>query len=226
MHARFFFFFGGRWVCVVGRFRCWAWAWVRAGAGVGLGVSVVGDGWLLRSGFPVCVSALRHLVASGFRGAGAGGAGGGWLAAVVAWCLRGWSRLLGSAWLAWPHVGVCVGVFKAWAVWAVGTPLLGGGRPVWARLVCVGGMGRGVGYVCAKGVVGWVGALWAMQWVVEMLVMPTGGGVLQAPQLVGVADVGAAGDALGGYGVVDADGDGVVGDGAGAGGGRQFWWSP
>ena len=23
-----------------------------------------------------------------------------------------------------------------------------------------------------------------------------------------------------------ADGDGVVGDGAGAGGGRRFWWSP
>ena len=33
----------------------------------------------------------------------------------------------------------------------------------------------GVGYVCAEGAVGWAGALWAMQWVEEMLVMPTGG---------------------------------------------------
>ena len=37
------------------------------------------------------------------------------------------------------------------------------------------GGGVGVGYVCAKGVVGLVGALWGMQQVVEMLVMPTGG---------------------------------------------------
>ena len=71
---------------------------------------------------------------------------------------------------------------------------------------------------------GWVVALWAMQWVVEMLVMPTRG-VLQVPQRVGVADVGAAGDALGGDGVGDGDGDAVVGDGAGAGGGRWFRWS-
>ena len=79
--------------------------------------------------------------------------------------------------------------------------------------------------MCApKGMVGWVGALWAMQWVVEMLVMPKGG-VLQAPQRVGVADVGAAGDALGCDGLGDADGDGVVGDGAGARGGRRFRWS-
>ena len=114
------FFFGGG-LRVVARFQCWAWAWLRAGAGVGVGVGVVGDGWLLRSGLPVCVSALRHLVASGFRGAGPGGAGGGRLAAVVARCLRGWSRLLGSVWVAWPDVGVRVGVFMAWAVWAVGT---------------------------------------------------------------------------------------------------------
>ena len=116
---------------------------------------------------------------------------------MVAWCLCGWSRLLGSAWVAWPDVGVRVGVFMAWAVWAVGTSLLVAGRPLAAWLVCVGGMGGGVGYVCVEGVVGWVGALWAMQWVVEMLVLPTGGGVLQAPQRVCVADVGAAGDALG-----------------------------
>ena len=117
---------------------------------------------------------------------------------MVAWCLCGWSWLLGSAWVAGPDVGVRVGVFMAWAVWAVGTPLLVAGRPVWARLVCVGGMGGGVGYVCVEGVVGWVGALWAMQWVVEMLVMLTGG-VLQAMRW--------------------ADSDGVVGDGAGAWGG-------
>ena len=165
---------------MVGRFRCWAWEWVRAAAGVGVGVAVVGDGWLWRSGFSVCVSPLRHLVASGFRGAGPGGAGGRWLAAVVAWCLRGWSRLLGSAWVAWPNMGVRVGVFMAWAVWAVGTPLLGAGRSVWAWLFCVGGMGRAVGYVCAEGVVGWVWALWVMQWVVEMLVMPTGRGAVGA----------------------------------------------
>ena len=97
---------------------------------------------------PVCVGPQAS-VASGFRSAGPGGAGGEWLAAVVAWCLRGWSRLLGSAWVAWSDVGVRVGVSMA-------------GQPVWAWLVCLGGMGRGVGYVCAEGVVGWIGALWAM----------------------------------------------------------------
>ena len=148
---------------MVRRFRCWAWAWVRARARVGVGVGVVGDGWLLRSGFPVCVSALRHLVASGFRGAGPRGASGGWLAAVVVWCLRGRSRLLGSAWVAWPDAGVRLGVFMAWVLWAVVTPLLGAGRLVRALLVYVGEMGRGVGYLCAEGVVGWVGALWALQ---------------------------------------------------------------
>ena len=168
-----FFFRGG--VCVVRRFRCWAWAWVRARAAVGVCVGVVRDGWLLCSGFLVCVSALRHLVASGFRGAG-----GGCLAAVVAWCLRGWSRLPGSACVAWPDVNVRVGVFMAWAVLAVGTPLFVAGRPVWAWLVCVGGIGRGVGYVCAEGLVVWVGAFWAVQWVVEMLVMPTVGGAAGA----------------------------------------------
>ena len=53
--------------------------------------------------------------ASGFQGAGPGGADGRWLAAVVAWLLRWWSRLLGSAWVAWPGAGVRVGVFMAWA---------------------------------------------------------------------------------------------------------------
>ena len=31
------------------------------------------------------------------------------------------------------------------------------------------------GKVCAEGAVGWAGTLWAMQWVKEMLVTPTGG---------------------------------------------------
>ena len=75
-----FVFFGGG-VRVVGRFWCLAWAWMRAAGGVGVGVGVVGDGWLLPSGFPVCVSALRHLVAFRLRGPGLAGAGGGWLAA-------------------------------------------------------------------------------------------------------------------------------------------------
>ena len=93
--------------------------WARVSWGMGLG-------WLLRSRFPVCVSALRHRAASGFRGAGPGGAGGGWLAAVVAWRLRGLSRLPGSAWLAWPDAGVRVGVFMAWDVWVVGSVIVAG----------------------------------------------------------------------------------------------------
>ena len=59
--------------------------------------------------------------ASGFQGAGPGGADGGWLAAVVAWRLRGWSRPLGSAWVAWPGVGARVGVFMALADGVVGS---------------------------------------------------------------------------------------------------------
>ena len=74
LFVRVRFFLEGE-VRVVARFRRWAWAWVRAGAGVGVYVDVVGDGFLLRSRSPVCVSALRHLVASGLRGAGPGGAG-------------------------------------------------------------------------------------------------------------------------------------------------------
>ena len=110
----------------------------------------MGVGWLLRSGFLVCVSASRLPVS---RAPVRGGADGGWLAAVVAWRLHGWSRLLGSAWVAWPGVGV--------------------------RACCV-------------------------------------------------VDVGASGDAPGGDGVGDADG--VIGDGAGAGGacgsgGRCRWCS-
>ena len=98
------------------------WAWVPWG---------MVDG-LLRSGFPVCVSALGHPVAFGFRGVGKGGAGGGRSAAVVVWCLCGWSRLSGSAWVACPDAGVSVGVFLARAVWVAGVPLLGAGRLVFA----------------------------------------------------------------------------------------------
>ena len=59
--------------------------------------------------------------APGSQGAGPGGADGGWLAAVVAWRLRGWLRLLVSVWVAWPGVGVRVGVFVAWADGVVGS---------------------------------------------------------------------------------------------------------
>ena len=41
---------------------------------------------------------------------------------------------------------------------------------LWAWLVCVG-----VGHVWGEGAVGVAGALWAMQWVEEMLVTPTEG---------------------------------------------------
>ena len=40
---------------------------------------------------------------------------------MVAWRLRGWSRLLVSAWVAWPGVGVRVGVFMAWVDGVVGS---------------------------------------------------------------------------------------------------------
>ena len=86
----FFLFFGGGWL------GCCAWVWVCAGAGAGVGVGVVGDGGRVAVVLWVpCVCAGPQ--ASGPQGAGPGGADGGWLAAVVAWRLRGWSRLLGSA---------------------------------------------------------------------------------------------------------------------------------
>ena len=132
----FFFLGGGRVRLVrVGRLWCWAWVWVRVGAGVGVGVGDVGVGRLLRSGFPVCVSALRHLVDFHFRGAGPGGAGGELSAAAVVRCLCGWLRLPGSARVAWLDAGVRVGVFEARAVWVVGSRLLGAGRLLWAWLV-------------------------------------------------------------------------------------------
>ena len=127
----------------VRRFWCCAWVWVCAGAVAGVGVGVVGDGGRVAVALWVpCVCAGPQ--ASGFHGAGPGGADCGWLAAVVAWRLRGWSRLLGSAWVAWPGAGARVGVFMAWAdrvVGSVGVAGLCGCR------VCVrrrrGGLGWG-----------------------------------------------------------------------------------
>ena len=110
----FVFFWGG------GRLGCCAWVWVCAGVGAGVGVGVVGDGSRVAVALWVpCVCAGHQ--ASGFQGAGPGGADGGWLGALVAWRLRGWSRLLVSAWVAWPGVGVRVGVFIAWADGVVGS---------------------------------------------------------------------------------------------------------
>ena len=110
----FFFFFGGGWL------GCFAWVRVCAGVGAGVGVGVVGDGgWVAVVLRVPCVCAGPQ--ASGSQGAGPGGADGGWLAAVVAWRLCGWPRLLVSAWVAWPGVGARVGVFMAWADGVVGS---------------------------------------------------------------------------------------------------------
>ena len=152
--ALFFFWGGGagwgavRW-CGCVPVSAAVWAWVSWGTGVG---------WLLRSGFPVCAPAPRLPVPTApVRGAlTAGGLRQWWRGACVgdrgSWLVPGWRRR------AWACVWVCSwrGLMEWWAVWA------------W--LVCVG-----VGYVCAEGAVGWAGALWAMQWVEEMLVTPTGG---------------------------------------------------
>ena len=116
----FFFFLGGGGLAWVRIFWCCAWVWVCVRAGAGVGVGVVGDGGRLAVALWVpCVCAGPQ--ASGFLGAGPGGADGGWLAAVVAWRLRGWSRLLGSAWVAWPGAGVRVRVFMAWADGVLGS---------------------------------------------------------------------------------------------------------
>ena len=135
---------------------CWCvpvpllvWAWVLWGTGVG---------WLLRSGFPVCAPAPRLPVSR----------------APVQ------GVLMAGGWRQWWR-GACVGgrgswVVPGWAgraqarVWVCSWRGLMGWWAVWAWLVCVG-----VGYVSAKGAVGWAGALWAMQWVEELLVTPTGG---------------------------------------------------
>ena len=108
------FFLEGGWL------GCCAWVLVCAGAGAGVGVGVVGDGGRVAVALSVpCVCAGPQ--ASGFQGAGPGGADGGWLVALVAWRLRGWSRLLGSACVAWPGAGARVGVFIAWADGVVGS---------------------------------------------------------------------------------------------------------
>ena len=125
------------------------WAWVSPGTGVR---------WLLRSGFPVCAPAPR-LPVSGAPVRGVLTAGG--------W--RQWWR------------GACLGGRGSWVVlgwrgraracvWVCSWRGLMGWWAVWAWLVCVG-----VGYVCAEEAVGWAGAPWAMEWVEEMLVTPTGG---------------------------------------------------
>ena len=63
---------------------------------------------------------------------------------MVAWRLRGWSWLLGSAWVAWLDAGVCVGVFMAWADGVVGSVGVAG---LCGCQVCVlqrrGGLGWG-----------------------------------------------------------------------------------
>ena len=136
------FFWGGG-TAGVRRFWCCAWVSVCAGAGAGVGVGVIGDGGRVAVALWVpCVCAGPQ--ASGFQGAGPRGADGGWLAAVVAWRLRWWSRLLGSAWVAWPGVGVRVGVFMAWADGVVGSVGVAG---LCGCRVCVrrrrGGLGWG-----------------------------------------------------------------------------------
>ena len=111
----FFVFLGGG-----GWLGCCAWVSVCAGVGAGVGVGVVGNrGWVAVVLWVPCVCAGPQ--ASGSQGAGPGGADGGWLAAVVAWRLRGWLRLLVSVWVAWLGVGVRVGVFMAWADGVVGS---------------------------------------------------------------------------------------------------------
>ena len=152
----FFFFWGGglggwdaaRW-CGCVPVPVPMWALVSCGTGVG---------WLLRSGFPVCAPAPGLPVSR----------------APV------WGVLTAGGWRQWWH-GACVGGRGSWVVpgwcgraracvWVCSWRGLMGWWAVWAWLVCVG-----VGYVCAEGAVRWAGALWAMQWVEEMLVTPTGG---------------------------------------------------
>ena len=57
-----------------------------------------------------------------------------------------------------------------WGVAGVLVPRSGGG----AGLAGIGGMGLGVGYVCAKGATVWARALWVMQRAVKKLLMRMG----------------------------------------------------
>ena len=149
----FLFFFQG--AAGVRCFWCCAWVWVCDVPGAGVGVGVVGTGGRLAVGLWVpCVCAGPQ--ASGFQGVSPGAADGGWLAAVVAWRLREWSQLLGSAWVAWPGAGARVGVFMAWADGVVGSVGVAG---LCGCRVCVrrrrGGLGSGpVGDAVGGGDVG------------------------------------------------------------------------
>ena len=165
------------------------WAWVSWGTGVG---------WLLRSRFPVCAPAPRlDVPRAPVRGALTAG---GW---------RQWWR------------GACVGGRGSWVV-------PGGRGRAWACVwVCPR---RGLmGFVGSVGVVGLCGCRVCVRqrrsglsWGTVGDAMGGGdagdayGGVLWASKRVCVVDVGASGDAPDGDGVGDADG--VIGDGAGAGG--------
>ena len=117
-----------------------------------------GSGWLLRSGFPVCAPAPRFPVCRApVRGVLTAG---GWRQWWCSACVGGRGSWVVPGWRGWP-----------WAcVWVCSWRGLMGWWAVLAWLVCVG-----AGYVCAEGAVGWAGARWAMQWVEEMLVTPTGG---------------------------------------------------
>ena len=119
----FFFGGGGGWGAVRGcgcvPVPAPVWAWVSWGTGVG---------WLLRSGFPVCAPAPSLPVPRApVRGALTAG---------------GW-RLLGGAWVAWPGVGVRVGVFMAWADGVVGSVGVVG---LCGCSVCVRGRRSGLGW--------------------------------------------------------------------------------
>ena len=131
-----FFWGGGGWGAAflvlgvgVGACRCWCWC---------------GRGRCGKRGWDGCcaLGTLCVCRAPGFRflGCRSGGADGGWLAAVVPWRLRGWSRLLGSAWVAWPGAGVRVGVFMAWAYWVVGSVGVAGLCGWWDGASWVSGM--------------------------------------------------------------------------------------
>ena len=138
----FLFGGGGGWaaaflvLCVgVGVCRCRCW-WGRGCCGG------PGFGWLPRSGFPACAPAPRLPVSRTL--------------------VRG--VLTAGGWRLW-WLGACVGGSGPWVepgwrrrararVWVCSWRGLMGWWVVWAWLVCVG-----VGYVCAEGAVGWVGAL-------------------------------------------------------------------